>query len=343
MTAGMRMTWSALVVAAGVALVGCGGGGVAINTTQDNVCEEVAAVACHNMFQCCAETEIEALLGVTTPRDEAGCKADFQATCTRQTADLQFSAKNKRVKFDSDAMNKCLEALIAPDNTCVSVEDMLPWTQACMDSAWVGTVAAGGTCDFADECVKDTFCRQDRQCIALPTTGQDCQLDAPCASGLFCDFATNKCAAKLAAGGACTGNNACADGLFCDETAAAGAVCTARHLAGEHCTNNTSCTDGNVCLPGTCQNALTACQSDNDCNHHCEVSGDPCTLDRDCGTGACSITTGTACLANTGCPAGETCVFPEKCVGDTCEGNIVCAAANVTVDYCQGAVTALPF
>ena len=51
-----------LVVALGVAA--CGGTNLEISVSEDNLCAEIAEVACHNAYTCCAEGEIEALLGV---------------------------------------------------------------------------------------------------------------------------------------------------------------------------------------------------------------------------------------------------------------------------------------
>ena len=146
---------------AGPHLVGCGGdGGVNIDSDADNVCGEIAEVACHNLYQCCAEGEIEDFLGVSEPRTELQCREDVERICERRAGTLQFSIQEGRVRFDAGIMNACLEALVAPDDTCSTVVMRLPWTEACMNSAFVGTVMPDQACLFSHECAGgvDAFC-----------------------------------------------------------------------------------------------------------------------------------------------------------------------------------------
>src|SRR5262249_55069248 len=107
----MRISY--VVIAAFV--VGCGGGsGVSIDANQDNVCGEIAEVACHNMYQCCSEGEIETFLRVSDPRTEDQCRDDLTRLCKRSIANLDDGISAGRVKFDGNIMNHCLEALVAP-------------------------------------------------------------------------------------------------------------------------------------------------------------------------------------------------------------------------------------
>lgn len=335
----MRTTiaWGMFIV-----MVGCGGGGnstqtIEIRTTQNNVCAEVAEVACFNMYQCCSEGEIERFLLVTDPRTEEQCRDDVRTRCERHLAVLDYSIKNNHVRFDSNIMDTCLKALVAPSGTCATVSSMKPWTEACMDSAWVGIVANGGECDFPYECVKDSFCSPNRVCTALPTDGMPCSLQG-CASGLFCDFGT--CRPFVAANGTCTSTVQvqCQKGLFCDTTAAT-KTCTALHKVGEPCTGDDSC-ESNTCLPGHCAGTQTNCFTDANCSR-CESNNSFCTTDSSCGLGTCHGTT-TTCTSKQNCSAPATCDFPTKCLPYQCMGPVVCAESHITVDYCQDAFSALP-
>ena len=96
-----------------ICLVACGGG-VSVSTNASNVCSEIAEVACHNVYKCCSEGEIEDFLGVDEPRTEPQCKEDVRRTCERNIAKLDAAIEEKRVRFDSDLMNNCLEAIVAP-------------------------------------------------------------------------------------------------------------------------------------------------------------------------------------------------------------------------------------
>jgi hypothetical protein len=320
-----------------VVMVGCEGDGrPSISTTQDNVCDEVAEVACYNMYQCCSESEIEKFLLVSDPRTEEQCKSDVHTICERQLTTIDFSLKNKRIRFDEKIMNTCLEAFIPPDRACTTVSSMKPWTEACMQSAFIGTVSDGGQCDFPDECKKDSFCTSSRVCAALPGDGMACSAQG-CASGLYCGLGT--CHPLLGAGGLCTSTLQCEEGLFCDTTAAT-RTCTPRHAIGEQCTGNLSC-ESNTCLPGTCAGTGNTCFTNTTCSNHCADDNSFCFTDGDCMSGTCSGT-GTLCSTSAGCGAGDTCVFPVKCLPPQCVGDVVCADAHTVVDYCRDALTDLP-
>ncbi|HEX8113591.1 MAG TPA: hypothetical protein VF516_37930, partial [Kofleriaceae bacterium] len=262
---------TAIACGAFVVLVGCGGNGPDINTTQDNVCDQIAEVACFDMYQCCSEGEIERTLMVSDPRTQAECQSDLATRCRRQAADLDFSIKNKHVKFDAKVMNDCLKEFVAPSNTCVTVEAVKPWAMACVTSAWTGIVEAGGACDFGYECAKDNFCASNRTCVALPTESMPCSVQG-CASGLFCDTAAvggPVCRALLGAGVACTSTPQCQKGLFCDPAAPVGMrTCTPLLANGATCSGNTTCSS-NLCLIGTCSVTGSSCFTDASCGGRC--------------------------------------------------------------------------
>jgi len=334
----MRLFAVGLVIA-----VGCGGGDgngrPSVGTTQANVCGEVAKVACYNMYSCCSEGEIETRLHVTDPRTQDECVTDMERLCDRSLARIDFSLKNNRVRFDAATMNSCLSAIEAPADTCATLSTMLPWADACMTSAWVGITADGAACNFANECGVDSTCATSGLCTPKPTVGQPC--GTGCASGLYCNVTT--CAAQLGAGQTCSSTTQCTKGLFCD-LAALTPTCTALHDTGQACTGSASCTSGR-CNPGTCSGTGGSCFTNAGCFAHCSNNTFSCTLGQDatCGLGTCS-TGGTCSLAGAcaGTTGTGTCTFPNHCVAGSCDGSVVCADNELTVDYCTGALSALP-
>jgi hypothetical protein len=321
-----------------VVTTSCGGDGrPSISATQDSVCDDVAQVACFNMYQCCSEGEIERFLGVSDPRSESECRDDVHTRCERQRATYAFSLANKHLRFDADLMNACLAALEAPDGTCASVGSMTPWTAACMQSAWVGTVETGGACDFGYECAQGNVCSASRVCTALPGDGMPCAIQG-CATGLYCGAGT--CHPLVARGGTCTATTQCDKDLYCDT--AGTRTCVPLGNNGEACSGNNTCAS-KTCLPGTCSGSTATCFKSSDCSGHCgDANGFFCTTDSNCSTGTCSGTT-TLCTSQATCTTpGSVCVFPVKCVQPTCDGSIVCAEAHTTVDYCTGALSSLP-
>lgn len=323
-------------------LVGCGGGdGVSINSDQNNFCQQIADVACHNMYQCCTEGEIEQALNVSEPRTENQCRDDMQLACLRGAGNtLIDSIKAGRVTFDSQRMNDCLNAIVAPDSTCASVVATLPWKEACMNSAFVGTVATGGSCFFNHDCAgaPDSFCGPDQKCKQKPTAGFPC--GTGCASQYYC--VNGMCASKLAAGAPCQSTSQCAENLFCDLDATPMPVCAAKAGGGAACTSNLGCISG-TCTPGQCKGTNSSCFKSTDCYSHCANSTISCTQSYQCATGTCMVG-GNACTSNTNCTlTNDVCVFPVLCVPGECIGDPpVCTAAQYTVDYCDGTLTALP-
>jgi len=331
---------SSLLVGVAFAIVGCGGGGggaPSINVNKDNVCDQVAEVACYDMYRCCSEGEREKYLGVTEPRSEAECREDVKRLCSRALATVEYSLDKGRVTFSNDNMNNCLQALVAPDDDCATIEAMLPWAEACVHSAWVGAVADGGTCEYPYECSSaDSVCTSSRTCKAKPGYGEPC--GAGCASGLYCNGLM--CDHQVGVGVDCVSTQQCTKGLYCDTTATK-PVCTMQHAAGEACTGPSTCTSGS-CLPGACESNAQPCYTSATCSGHCENTTTFCAGDNYCSTGTCSIG-GASCTGPAQCTgAGNVCNFPVKCVPGACTGTIVCADAHVTVDYCSGALKDLP-
>lgn len=324
-----------------ICLVACGDG-VDVNANASNVCSEIAKVACHNLYQCCSEGEIEDFLNVDEPRTEPQCQEDVRRLCERSIARLDEGISAKRVQFDSSTMNNCLEALVAPSNACATVETTLPWAEECMNSAWVGLVADGGQCFGTFECAgKDSFCATNQTCTARPTNGQPCGATG-CASGHFCQLGT--CVPQLGTGLPCTSEAQCQDPLFCDFASLSGPKCTEVLDGGSPCTSNNAC-KSRQCIPGTCAGSTQSCFTDATCGRRCTNNGGACIQDSNCTTiGTCSVTTTTSCTLTTNpCTAlGETCVFPPLCQPVDCVGDPVCTQAQIVVDYCEDSIGDLP-
>lgn len=322
-----------------VAAVGCGGDdGVGIDTSQSNVCDEIAEVACHNLYNCCTEHEIQVFLRVSEPRTQVQCREDVRVSCERDIAPLNFSIEQNRLRFDPNLMNNCLASIVAPDATCAEVVAELPWAEACMDSAWVGTVPVEGECRYNHECAgaPDAFCAPNQKCTARPGHGQAC--GAGCAQDFYC--ASGICQPRLPAGGVCTSTSQCVDELFCD-TAATMPVCTARQPGGSTCTGDSGC-ESFECIPGVCAGpSPSSCYRDTDCSGRCADDGSFCSGPSSCASGTCQ-TSGAFCSTPTSCGLADVCIFPVACVPGDCVGDPVCSSAQITIDYCTDALGQLP-
>jgi hypothetical protein len=324
-------------------LVACGGGGggpPSIGTTKDNVCDSIAQVACYDLYQCCAEGEIERDLGIQNPESESDCEQDIQRHCVRSLATFEASLQSNRVKFDGSVLDTCLKALLPPDGECASVDTMLPWTAGCMMSPWSGNVADGAQCFYTYECAGTgpgtSYCAPNQMCAALPTSGMPCSAEG-CAASNYCDTTTDTCKPLQGVGGTCTASSQCMKDMFCQFTGGTGpGTCQMLLAGGEACTSSASC-ESDECFPGTCSGTTVSCYTSSQCNGTCSSGpfvGEFCTTDTSC-EGHCSVTTTDTCASSVSCPATESCVL-YTCNHPTCDGDIVCAATQVTIDYCTG-------
>jgi hypothetical protein len=316
-------------------LFACGEDGVSVSTTSDNFCSEIAEVACHNLYQCCTEGEIESYLGVQDPRTEVQCREDAKTLCERKYYGVVDSIREKRVSFDGAKLDACLTAMVAPDGVCSDVVMEVPWTTACKENPFVGQVAIGGTCLFAYDCAgspKDTFCGTDQKCKAKPTAGFPCT-GSNCADGLYCSSTNSTWTPRGALGAPCTQTNECGEELYCD-TSQTMPVCADPKMGGEECTSNAGC-KSNKCIPGMCAGStFDSCFKDSDCDKRCGGNGNVCNTASDCGNGTCT-NFGTTCNEFTTCPSGSQCVYPTDCVAVECVGDPVCTLEYVPINYCS--------
>ena len=185
-------------------LVGCQDG-FSVDADQGNFCDEVAEVACHNMYQCCTEDQIESDLGVTEPRTEVQCREDKKRECIVANADVRDSLKAGRAHVRCGKFQRILRALAAPDDTCATYVTERPWMEACKTAAFLGTVATGATCFFSHDCQGGPTASAAR---TRSVSGTDRRVPVPAGfcAGLYCGTG-GTCVQKLAEGAPCTSNS----------------------------------------------------------------------------------------------------------------------------------------
>lgn len=81
------------------------------------------------------------------------------------------------------------------------------------------------------------YCNSNYVCQPLAAIGTSCTGSDVCISSAYCDFTTNKCAAKGALGANCSDAFGCGDGMYCTTTQ----VCAAKKAAGATCTTPLEC------------------------------------------------------------------------------------------------------
>ena len=205
----------------------------------------------------------------------------IQYTCTT----LAARATAGTVVLDPAQLTACLAAVQALG--CALVRQTVH-PLAC-EKIFTGTVAAGGSCTLATECVNGGYCLQTFDsagrlrcpgaCVARNGIGAPCSLSHDCQAGLICP--SGQCTDQRAAlGASCMQDNDCVDGAFCDSFASLTAQCRAYVPAGGACMFSEPCVVGSACLHGACGPYGadgSACVFSDDClggicaNHVCET------------------------------------------------------------------------
>lgn len=148
----MKLKWLGSTFLFSALAFGCGGGDgggfgsptEAINASIDQTCS--VAFECRDSFPPDQGFQFEDLFGNT----EAECQTNIADVFDADA--LEASVDAGRVIFDGDDAATCLDA--AADITCDQfwgIDDTFQDSPTC-DTAFIGTVADGGTCTIDDDC-----------------------------------------------------------------------------------------------------------------------------------------------------------------------------------------------
>lgn len=324
------ITAAASIVLAAVAPVGCAGGSSAPPVDTTTYCGKAAVVYCANMMACCTGEQRAAKVGEENVNDMAWCQHDMATSCEISMANTLWAKEKGTVSYDESKATSCIDAMKKPEKACYAVADTAPWTDACKDPAFTGTVAADGECHWTFECQKGSTC-DGGKCKAPPAENEKCS--STCAEGLYCK--ASKCVKLLASGAVCTSTYECEANLYCGLPTATATEkkCQALKAQGDACTADSECDSGD-CGSGACSTDGSSCTSDLSCDGTCKKGGDTCYSDWSCSS-YCEKS-GKECYSDSECDTATS----EQCVDDTCEtgkcNGRVCAAKPLkTYDYCS--------
>lgn len=317
-------TWRIAVVIVGV--LGCkGGSGGSI--PPDELGEALIDALCGRFVRC----------GVI--EDQAACLDLFGGQIDTSIVELENAIANGTVLYDGVATARCLDAF--EQQSCDETSESVRVEPQACDDAIRGTVADGGGCFIATQCIS-------RECnipscpgaccegtcdptVAEAQLGESC-VTALCAEGAFCN-GTDVCEALLAAGQPCTGDNECGYGLNCPNTN----LCADAPNLGDPCPDGgcadlgTSCSSSMVCVAGARRGEAcpvgTGCVGPSICNtttRICEAPpaiGQPCQFQ--CESGAFCDQTTNLCTADKA--DGAACNGDNECASRFCDPTSICA------------------
>jgi len=196
-------------------LAACSDDKPSVAVTAGNICEQVAMVACYDMYRCCDDSQIEAQLGTTSVPTQDACAGSVRDACAANPDLAKFSdsVANQHMTFDASVVNACLHALLEPGSTCV-ISGIPPWVSACMASAWTGTVPSGAPCAYDRECANaEDYCGTAMLvCVPKPHQGQPCN-PGGCTPGTYCAGST--CMNLTSINGPCATDPQCGPGNHC--------------------------------------------------------------------------------------------------------------------------------
>lgn len=331
--------WLVFAVFVGVGIGGCGTeqeeGDPNVSVTQSNLCDEMAQVLCHNIFECCTGSQIEEDFGLEITTTQKTCRRDVALQCEEGNAMLLYAISAGTVAIERDKANTCLKDLVVQDQCFMVVEEPLDWT-ACSEMIR-GLQEDGKDCPLGFECAEDLYCAADGKCRKLPGKGEKCPSHA-CAKDLYCGYegesSERKCLALKKKGESCPSSLACESPLYCEygEEDYSKGTCQNLKAVGEPCKTSSECSSYK-CVPGMCDNG-NACFTASDCQGQCASSGAPCNSSTDC-AGACELS-GDPCSDDYDCNyfESEQCIN-EQCDPGTCNGKPACGRRQYVIDYCE--------
>ena len=314
-------TGTAVALAALATVVGCGSDALPFSELHSSV----LAAACRYDVLC------------QDYPDQATCLASVQ-TQPHFFDTMGADIASGKVIYDGVSARACVDGVNSLSSCTRDALSALSPSAAACNKVFTGTVAAGGTCFFSEECVgaggceKSDSCSGSYQCCAgtcqAPPTavpaGGDCTTSpSVCAQGTICDIDPSSfkgiCRAPLAAGGPCSASILCGSGLYCDLVTTQtcrplvprGGTCNPQ-LGSQDCSGPQDFCDPNtsVCTPpvavgSACGNSSQTCVP----YARCDVTIDTCVALPAVGA-SCDPTTVPSCLAGNCDSTTATCVLP---------------------------------
>ena len=286
------------------------------NVNEENLCEEMAEITCHNAFKCCTGIELESVFGIKQTTSESECRRDVRLSCEHSNAEFLSSLGLGRVGLNKENIDTCFNQYVAPDDVCTPV--VANFAPACSKNLYKGLQKIGQVCLEDHDCQDGAYCPANRKCTAYAKEGASCDT-VPCGADLVCEYDTETgdavCREKGGKGDSCNSAGECQSSLICllgvepDDEGYLG-TCEEKKGLDAQCDGDYQCESG-LCLPSVCEESANACYSDAQCGGACSSSGAECVSDDDC-TGD-----------------GETCRLAS------CEGTGVCAEDFTVHRYCS--------
>ncbi len=239
----------------------------------------------------------------------SACEDHMRAVCEYERPRLEARIADGRLRFDRNALNRCLQTLATVE--CASPGEMQAAIGTACDKVLVGRLDRGAACQDAGDCSPGLLCMTPDgscpgQCLPPRELGSYCNAELePCGPGLSCE--AGRCApSRVALGAACVTTAQCAPNAYCLDPDDGG-YC-AQRLA-----NGKVCEDDDACQTGFCQLSILADE-----------------LGLETGTCATMLAAGATCEPLIGgCAAGLTCdEVTSRCIAHTPDVGGTCVEAD---------------
>ncbi|MFB6374006.1 MAG: hypothetical protein ABEN55_13040 [Bradymonadaceae bacterium] len=229
-------------------------GGADDRVPLDDLPSRMAEVYCGQIFSCCNAPERAALAsGFVTfnPDSQQHCQDKYRGLLrTGILAPLRSGTEAGRVVYDPEAMADCLSEKFLQSCSEIPSDGTVPTS---CDDAIEPNISAGASCNRTFECKTGT-CYKDNPsddtgvCRSLADKDESCANRA-CAEGLYCQSDT--CTPKNSTGDACERDRECASGLCSDKKCVPKRVGAQRCYAHDQCKSRL-CDSSGDSSEGTC-------------------------------------------------------------------------------------------
>lgn len=231
--------WIATFFALGAAgLSACGGGDGGTPLTEDEFCNQTAAIECGTLVSGCG------FMGATL----AACEAQRKQVCVQEAASLRVPGKRD---FREAKAELCLAETRRSFSPIVSAADWKKLRSVC-SRTFEGLAKANEACTVDLDCVSPLVCDKGvcgtTRVVAAnapcSNPGEVCPATQSCTRNATTGFFA--CAARAALGSACSATALCAETLRCS-----GGLCQERLGMGAACVSHDDCQSTLLCNPLT--------------------------------------------------------------------------------------------
>ena len=153
-----------------------------------NYAENLAEAQCAKIYDCCTQTEVQAVEQESYGNDQDDCEDETSDVLNFKENQIEEGVDDGRLEYHGDVLERCLANYAAL--SCTDLKQKATATAAECDGVLVPLVATGGECEIDEECI-DGHCQfaneDDEEGVCQPFAAQGAACaDTTCGPGTYC-------------------------------------------------------------------------------------------------------------------------------------------------------------